>query len=506
MARARRYLPPFETTIEALGPGGAGIGAAPDGAKVQLKPAAPGAVLRVLPQGKKLGKWLARRLEMVTPPPGYTVPPCPAFGICGGCSLQELSLERQRFYKAQYALEEIASPLGWSREQLEAQVAVHPIRGVDQAYHYRNKVELSFGHHRFLSQPDLEAGESIDGRFLGFHAQGRFDRVADATHCSLISAGANALLTTLRREVLEGSQTPLWDPREHTGFWRYALLRQGVNTDELLVGLYTAPTQDPALAAEVERVAQALLNTPQPDALKLVGVIWIQNSLLSDVARGDVRQVWGVETLRERLGDLEYHLSLHAFFQTNTHAAELLYQTIDEALGTPETGVFPRLFDLYCGIGSIGLSLREKATQLVGVEEWEAAVVDARANAARNGVQNATYRAAKMEDALDVLAATTDGISDLKGAAVIVDPPRAGLHPRVSKALAELPDAALPATLLYVACHAASLGRDAAVLRSGGWQLVELWIVDLFPQTGHVEVVGRFARTPVTPAAVPGEA
>lgn len=479
-SRRRDFIPPFDMQVEALGPGGCGTGRAPAGELVQVKPGPPGSVLHIVPMGRRDAIVHGRRLSMVQPPPDYVTPPCPAFGVCGGCALQEIPLERQRTLKVQYALNQVAAPLGLTLEQLHAQVQIHTCRGDLQPYHYRNKIELSFGHWRFVSDEQKAAGWPLEGRFMGFHAPGRFDRVADIETCLLASEGINALVKALRTLVLEASQEPLWEPRESRGFWRHALLREGQATGELLVCLFTTTPKTEGQTLDVERVMAALMKTSLPAGYVLKGVLWELNDGVADVAWGTRRALVGQDWLEERLGKISYRLSAHAFFQTNTHAAQVLYDTIGEALGRGHRV----LYDLYCGTGSIGLYLHEHAELLVGVEEWAGAVLDAHANAARNGITRARYRAAKLEDALDELS------GEMQGAAVVVDPPRVGLHPKAAKAIGNL----RPDCLLYVACHAASLGRDAALWKSQGWELEQLWPVDLFPQTGHLELVGKFKR------------
>jgi 23S rRNA (uracil-5-)-methyltransferase RumA len=202
---------------------------------------------------------------------------------------------------------------------------------------------------------------------------------------------------------------------------------------------------------------------------------------VADVARGTVERVWGRDFVEERLGDATFLLSATSFFQTSAEGARVLYDAVGEAL-SPARGV---LLDLYCGTGAIGLYLARRFQRVVGVEEVEAAVRDAEKNAQRNGIASASFRLARVEDIVDNLHA--EGLTE---AAIVVDPPRAGLHPRVTAALA----AARAEVLVYVACNPASLGRDARLLVQAGWQLTDLTPVDLFPQTGHVEVIGRFRR------------
>ncbi len=453
-----RRLEPFECEIVELGPRGAGMGIAPDGRPVEVRGGPPGARVAVVPTGRKKGVWTARRTALLTRPPGYEAPPCPIFGLCGGCTLQELALPVQRALKHDRAIAEIGP----------GTATVHPPRGAARAYGYRNKLELTFGPRRYLDGVDLAAGAPIEGRFLGFHAPGRFDRIVDVERCFLVSEALDDLLTAARRTALTPGSPAPWDPRAHTGFWRHLVLREAAGGT--LAVLVTSPpaADDPA---SVERVAAALRDAGAS------GVAWWVNEGVAGVARGRTERTWGRQTVDERLGHLTLTVSAASFLQTNTEGAVVLYDTVAEVLGQGGT-----LVDLYCGIGAIGLYVADRFDAIVGIEEIEQAVTDADRNAARAGVA-ARFVHARVEDALDEIAAGSD-------VHVVVDPPRAGLHPRVAAKLASLS----VASLVYVACAPASLGRDARILEGGGLRMTDLYTVDLFPQTGHVEAVARFAR------------
>lgn len=452
---ARKRIPPFDLYIDRLTDGGVGVGEL-DGRAVHVRGAPPGSVVHVRPAGRRKGVLKAVRLGMVQPAADAVEPACSLFGLCGGCTLQEMPLSSQRAAKEGVVHEQMGDLGG---------VTVHPVSGADQAYAYRNKFELSFGTKRYLSEADMEAGAPMAGRLLGFHAAGRFDRIVEPSPCALGSDALGDIVDTVRAFLQESSFEP-WDVREHTGFWRHLVLRETLFGERLVV-FYTAEPPEGA-AKEMAALAALLENVH--------GVLWFVNPRTGDAAVGELRALLGGrDWVEERLGERRYKLSATAFFQTNTAAAEVLYDIIREAAGGGK-----RLLDLYCGVGSIGLHLAEDFEEIVGVELNESAVEDARKNAALNKVQNTRYISGPVRDIVGSLDADV----------IVVDPPRVGLHPKVTEWLAGV----VCERLVYVACKASSLARDREILESGGWRMTDLWTVDLFPQTGHVEAVGLFSR------------
>jgi len=459
LGRRRRFPTEFiDLEVTHLGPKGCGVGEF-EGRPVMVRGAPPGALVRVRPFKRKKGTIHARRVEMLRPPTGSVEPKCQAFGLCGGCTLQELPLEAQRGARSDY-VQGLLEPL--------ESVRWHGARGVDAAYAYRNKVDLTFCTSRYLSEQDHAAGEAIDGRFLGFHAPGRFDRVVDAARCELVSDELNEIISCVQAFLRESAFEP-WNPRAHTGFWRHLVLRESTLGERLVV-IYTAPPEDEAAArAELDSLSESLPG--------VTGVCWYVNDRVADAAIGACRAILrGRPWIEEAIGDLRLRLGVESFFQTNTAGAEVLYEVVGEAVGEGK-----RLLDLYSGIGSIGLFLASRFEEVVGVEVVEPAVEDARENARRNGIEHARFLVGPVEEVAEGLQAD----------ALVVDPPRVGLHPKAARWLAGLDVAS---TLVYVACNPASLARDRVILEAGGWRLEDAWCVDLFPQTGHMEAVGRFVR------------
>ncbi len=447
MGRGRRAPKlPIEVHLDRLGPKGA-LGRDAEGREWRVRGAPVGAVVQAQPGRKQI----ARRLSILTPAPDQTEPVCEVFGRCGGCQLQEMPLEAQRRAKQQM----VEALVGMSSA---------PIRGADAAYGYRNKLELSFGTRAYLPEAEKDTGEG-DGDFLGFHPAGWFSKIVPITGCPLASEAMNRVIQT----VAAAGLGPAWDSRAHTGHWRHLVIREG---DRLSITLVTSSEVDPA---QVEAVAESIAALPQ-----VGGVIWVVTDRLSDGAQGEERAVFhGVPWLEQTLGGVRMRMPHDAFFQVNADGAEVLLQAIREALGAPQGAT---LLDLYCGVGALGLALGAGYDRVIGIDTTISAIAVAEENAARAGLDG-EWHAGTVEAVLPGL--------DIAGAQhILVDPPRPGLHPRAAAFLAGLS----AHTLVYVACNPASLGRDRAVLEAGGWRLDGLWTVDLFPQTPHVEAVGRFLR------------
>ena len=435
-----------------------------DGTRWKVRGAPVGGVVRAQPGRKQT----ARRLSLDAPAPDGVAPRCPAFGTCGGCQLQEMPLDAQRRGKSDLLGRLIGIEEGEG-------VSVHPVVGVDQAYGYRNKVELSWGTHRFVPEADLEAtrasGAPMTGSFLGFHPPGWFGRIVPLQGCPLATPAMNVVIERIAGLEL----APAWDTRAHTGTWRHLVVRDA-GTLQAPAVLVTLVTTSNATQDDAERAAASLDDLPF-----VTGVAWVVTDRVAEVAQGDLRAVVrGSSTLRFSLRGTTLTLPHDGFFQVNTPGAHLLVDTVERALGGASGGT---LLDLYCGAGALGLTLAAPFDRVIGIEEFAPSIETARANAAANGVDS-EWHAGRVEEVLPALS--------LEGPLhLVVDPPRAGLHPKAARFLAGL-DAE---TLVYVSCGPASLGRDRQVLEAGGWKLTEVWGVDLFPQTHHTEAVARFVRT-----------
>jgi len=435
----------LELTVDSLAHGGNGV-ARLDGYVVFVAGAVPGDRVRAVVGRSKRAYAEARAVEIVEPSPDR-IPPRADHP---GAPWQVLPYERQLEVKAAQVREALKRIGKLSDFELE------PIVPAVEPWRYRNKLEFSFG--------TGEAGALV----LGFHAPGRWDEIAPMDDCLLASERANAV----REQVLAWAREQrlaAWDRREQRGLLRNLVVREGRRTGELQVRLVTSP-------GEID--TDSLI-----DAVRCDGLFWTRQEQLGEsTAAGETVLLSGTPQLRERVSGLDFLISPEAFFQTNTEMAERLYAVAAELA---QLRGHERVFDLYCGIGTIGLTLAARAREVVGVEIVEPAVADAIENARVNDILNARFYAGDIRLALRELVEQA-GRPDV----AVVDPPRAGLSQKVVRRIVE----ARPSRIVYVSCNPTTLAPNAAQMVEAGYRLVRVRPVDMFPQTPHIESVALLER------------
>lgn len=450
----------LELDVEGLAFGGMGV-ARHDRFVIFCRDTTPGDRVRVRVTKARRRFAEADLVDLLSPGPDRVDAPCPAVPRCGGCRLQHVAYPAALAAKRDQVAEHLAR-IG----HLEGIDVREPVAALEP-YGYRNKMEYS-----------ASVGE--DGRpVIGFHERGRWDSVIDVTHCMLATPVGNAVRERVRAWALDEGIAP-YDQRAQTGDLRHLVVREGVGTGQVLVTVVTAPGNEDA----VDRLAQPLM----ADHPEVVGVIHAVNDGVAEVTSGlPMRVVAGRDWLEERVRGVTLRLSAPAFFQTNTRMTDLLYERVAEAAGLDGTQV---LYDLFAGVGSIGLALAGGAREVVAIEIVPEAVEDARANAQRNGVRNHTALCGDV----GVVLREHRGQLPLPDVAV-VDPPRGGLSGRAIRRILELG----PPVLVYVSCQPATFADNAARFVDGGYDLEWVRPVDMFPQTPHIEAVARFVRRPGMP-------
>ncbi|HYM58088.1 MAG TPA: 23S rRNA (uracil(1939)-C(5))-methyltransferase RlmD [Solirubrobacteraceae bacterium] len=436
----------LELTVDRLAHGGNGVARREDGYVVFVAGGIPGDRVRAVVGKAKRAYAEARAVEIIEPSPDR-VPPVADHP---GAPWQVLPYERQleaKWEQVDDALRRIGRLDSFELE---------PIVGAVEQWRYRNKLEYSFG-----TGP---GGELV----CGFHAPGRFDQIVAVDDCRLASERSNAtreqVLAWCRERGLDA-----WDRRTQRGLLRNLVVREGRRTGQLQVRLVTSPT---------DLDADDLIDVVDAD-----GLLWSQTEGLGESTQGGATTLLaGAPKLAEELGDLRLEISPEAFFQTNTEMAEVLYGAATEFAGLDG---HERVFDLYCGIGTVALTLAARAREVVGVEIVEQAVADAIHNARLNEVVNASFFAGDIRLAMRELVERA-GRPDV----CVVDPPRAGLSQKVVRRIVE----AGPKRIVYVSCNPTTLAPNAAQLVGAGWRLQRVRPVDMFPQTPHIECVALLDR------------
>jgi 23S rRNA (uracil1939-C5)-methyltransferase len=435
----------LELTVDSLAFGGAGV-ARRDGYVVFVRDAVPGDRVRAVVTKRKKAYAEARTVALLEAGPERidAVAPHP------GAPWQVLPYERQIAIKAEQvddALRRIGRLDGYELEPL--------VPAVEQ-WRYRNKLEYSFG-------------TSDDGDLVcGFHAAGSWERIEHVEDCLLASEAGNQA----RRAALQWCRERglgAYDRRAQTGLLRNLVVREGRRTGELQVRLVTS--DEPV---ELDGFAEAV---------GAGSVLWTRARDVGETTVGGRTEVLhGTEAIEEELGGLRFRISADAFFQTNTEMAERLYGVATEYARLQG---WERVYDLFCGIGTIGLSLAPRAGEVWGLELVEEAIADAIANARRNEIDNVRFFAGDVRLALRQLVETA-GRPDV----LVVDPPRAGLSAKVVRRVIE----AGPTRIVYVSCNPTTLAPNAAQLVEAGYALRRVRPVDMFPQTPHIECVALLER------------
>ena len=383
--------------------------------------------------------------------------PCQYFGACGGCALQDLSYPDQLTLKRR-RIEEALVSLG-SLPPLE-------IIGLEEPWRYRNKAELSFG---------AEGGRLL----LGYHVRGSFWRVIDLEDCLLLPEPAMRVLREAR-ELAEQTGYAAYRPKTHQGVWRYLTVRASRATGQVLLCLITS-------SGALEEIMRRMTRELMARHPVLVSVYWGLTDKLADIAVPErLIRLGGAEFLEDQLGPFRVQLHPLSFLQPSSVQADRIYALLAEELGAAPEGV---AWDLYCGLGLISLYLSPRVRKIYAIDiephhlEWSVR------NAALNACSNIEFRLGSVEA---LLMDRRFWLGEAKPDAIIVDPPRAGLHPQAIASIL----AARPKHLAYVSCNVQSLCRDLQALVRGfpRYRLRFLRAFDMFPQTHHVETLAILDR------------
>ncbi|MEE9464116.1 MAG: 23S rRNA (uracil(1939)-C(5))-methyltransferase RlmD, partial [Candidatus Neomarinimicrobiota bacterium] len=457
----------IELTVESLAYGGQGV-ARLDGFVVLLeKGALPGSRVRARVFRRKKGFAQARVVEVLEESQETIEAPCQHFGVCGGCATQNLNYDEQLRQKQAQVADLFGRMGGYS------DLEIRPIIGCGETYNYRNKMEFTFSNRAWVV--DKDDIETAPDRALGLHVPGRYDKVLDIQECWLQHPIANGILKLAKARAWELGLKP-WDVKEHTGFLRHLVIRVAqAHTDspQVMVNLVTSREAPQSLKPLADDLVAAF-----PEVVSVVNNI---NTRPASVAFGEWEIVLhGKPTITEQLLGRNYDISANSFFQTNSRQAEVLYEQIIAAcdLGGDEV-----VYDLFCGTGTIGITLAGQAREVAGFEMVESAVDDAARNALLNEVFNTRFFAADLGTRYFSIHSKRLQKQISPPDVVVIDPPRAGAHPRLIPEIVTLN----PRKVVYVSCNPATQVRDVRLLADQGYRLSWAQPVDMFPHTPHIE-------------------
>jgi 23S rRNA (uracil1939-C5)-methyltransferase len=462
----------IELSIESLAFGAKGV-AKTDNFVVFVNGALPGETVLAKIRKKQKNHAEAQLVKVLQKSPFYVEPVCSHFGECGGCSIQHLDYEKQLEYKTDQVGDVLRKLGGLSGFELLPTIPSPNI------FNYRNKMEFSFSRDRWITQQEISSGETIERSFcfLGMHAKGFFEKVVDLQECHLVNPIASEILKEVRA-IAKESELEVYTTKDHTGFWRFLVIRSCQNTNDLMVNIVTHSYNE-----EIAHLLKERLISKFPS---ITSLLYSTTTNKANVAFSEEEHLLaGNRTIFEKLGDYKFEISANSFFQTNSKQAEQLYDVVKEYADFDGS---ENVYDLYCGAGTISLYISKYANKVVGFEAIDSAVKDARRNAELNKVKNCQFVRGDLRDQLtDIKMATRlYGRPDV----MIIDPPRAGMHPKTVKTILRLK----PEKIVHVSCNPATLARDLKELCAEFYKLVKVQPVDMFPHTAHVEVVALLVK------------
>lgn len=464
--------------ISALSSEGKGIARMEDGFVIFIEKTLPGDTAKFKIRKKKSGYAEARLIEIVNPSPLRLDPVCAYFGVCGGCKIQNYNYDEQVKFKTEAvrnAFERIGGFHG-----LEIPEAVKS----GDIFFYRNKMEFSFSDDRWrdaltdaLADTPVpvskEAQESINNFALGLHVPRFHSKIVDIQKCYLQSE-LSSNIVNFTRDFFRSRGTSIYTIKTHSGFLRFLIIRQSSNTADLMVNLITHEYDKQLIEAFGSELGQRF-----PEITTFINSI---STKKAQVAFGEEEYIlWGSGYITEKLTNDEgkehvYKISPNSFFQTNSRQAEKLYNI---AAQFGEFSKSDKVLDLYCGAGSIAIFISDKVNKVLGVELVEDAVKNANENKELNNAGNAEFLLSDIKDFIE-----SESISGYNK--IILDPPRAGLHPAICEILSDTK----MERIVYVSCNPSTQARDISIIcGKGNYKIEKVQPVDMFPHTYHVENV-----------------
>lgn len=438
-----------------------------DGMAIFIPDTAPGDLVKARIIKRKKSFCEAKLLEIIKPSDIRQQPKCQHAFECGGCTWQHIPYDYQVDIKRQQ-VEDHMQRIGGFKE-----LKVHETLPADDSFYYRNKMEYSFGTHRWLSAEEVQRDEYVsdEGNWAGLHAPGRFDKILNLKECHLQDPISYEILDFVR-SYAHHHGIVAYDTFNHTGYLRNLMIRTSHHTNDLMINLVTREDDK-----KIMQPMTAALLAEFPQITTIINNI---NDEKSPTAIGRYQKIWhGPGFIVDKIRDLRFEIYPNAFFQTNTQQAEKLYTLASDLAALSKSDL---VFDLYCGVGTLTLYLSNMAKKVVGIEMNPVAIESAQKNANDNAITNTDFFEGDMKEVFQHKLLERYGTPDC----IITDPPRAGMHPDVVNTLNRIK---VP-KLIYISCNSSTMARDLKELDKN-YTIDHIQPVDMFPQTYHIETVAR---------------
>ncbi len=426
-----------------------------EGKKIYVKGTFPGQLVTGRVK-KKRESFAELKLISVDERADYEIdPPCEHFGICGGCTSQNLTYEKQLELLSE-EFKELLEDAGLPTNNYKGIVASK------EQWEYRNKMEFTFG--------DFEKGGELT---LGMHMKGKSFGIITVDKCLIVDEDFRTIIKATV-DYFRTQNLPYYRVMKREGYLRHLVIRKAINTGELMVNIVTTTQIDFDLSEYVEILKN------QNYKGELVSILHTENNSFSDaVVPEKVNLLYGKDYIIEELLGLRFKISPFSFFQTNTKGAESLYSIVRDYIGESNNKI---VFDLYCGTGTIGQIAAANAKKVVGIELIEEAVEAAKENAKFNNLDNCEFLAG---DVAEIIKNVKD-----KPDTIILDPPRSGVHPKALEYVIKFN----AKEIIYVSCNPKTLVENLNTLIGAGYKIVESCVKDMFPNTPHAEAVVKLTK------------
>lgn len=439
------------------------IGKAPDGRVIFLNNTVPGDVVDVQTTKKRKAYFEGTAINFHTLSDKRVDPVCQHFNVCGGCKWQDMGYEHQLYYK-QKEVENNLKRIG----HLDLP-ELSPILGSEQQYFYRNKMEFSFSDSRWLTLEEVRSDNQIDDRnALGFHIPGMWDKILDIKKCHLQKDPSNAIRLETKKFATENGLT-FFNPRNQYGLLRTLMIRtSSIGEIMVLVQFFENDEEKRSL----------LLNHLSSTFPEITSLLYVINPKQNDtIYDQEIICFSGRDHIFEEMEGLKFKINAKSFYQTNSEQAYELYKITRNFADLKGDEL---VYDLYTGTGTIAQFVSKKAKKVVGIESVPEAILDAKANAERNEIENVDFFVGDMKNVFNEQFIAQNGIPDV----IITDPPRDGMHKDVVQQILNI----APNKVVYVSCNSATQARDLELMKEM-YNITKVQPVDMFPQTHHVENV-----------------